>query len=258
MRDPDSKRFFGSIIRFNPKTGWGYIDCPPLKSEYGKDVFLHKQYMDRDFDVGDTVNFTIELSEEGMPQARDIKPHQGNRQPQQSSSPANNSGRFFGSIIRFNPKSGWGYIDCPPLKTKYGKDVFLHKQYMDRDFDVGDTVNFTIELSEEGMPQARDIKPHQGNHQAQQPAASSRTPERFFGSIVSFNAKTGWGYIDCPPLKSKYGKDVFLHRDHMEREFSVGDTVKFAVQLSEEGMPQARDIQPFNATASRKRKASVL
>ena len=29
----------------------------------------------------------------------------------------------------FNPKHGFGFIDCPVAHDKYGRDVFIHKDW---------------------------------------------------------------------------------------------------------------------------------
>merc|ERR1711933_672719 len=65
-------------------------------------------------------------------------------------------GRERGRIKSFNTEKGFGFIDCPKMRDKYGRDVFIHKKQMG-DLEVGDEITFVCEPNKEGMPQARDI-----------------------------------------------------------------------------------------------------
>merc|ERR1712203_472220 len=60
--------------------------------------------------------------------------------------------------------------------------------------------------------------------------------EEFVGTIKSFNAQKGWGFIECADLKAVYGNDVFLHHAQLG-EFEVGSTVQFAAFLNQGGKP---------------------
>lgn len=67
-------------------------------------------------------------------------------------------GDFMGSIKSFNPKSGYGFIDCPDLRAQgHDKDVFLHHQQLG-EFEVGAQIQFTAFLNQKGSPQAKDLK----------------------------------------------------------------------------------------------------
>lgn len=77
---------------------------------------------------------------------------------------------------------------------------------------------------------------------------------RYTGRIKSFNAKQGFGFIDCPEVHSMYGRDVFLHKAQIG-DFKVGTEVVFNIEPNKQGMPQARDLvtidgqQPGPSTA---------
>lgn len=68
-------------------------------------------------------------------------------------------GRFEGNIKSFNAEKGFGFIDCPEARTKYGRDVFVHKAMMKQGhLEVGDEVSFTINTdNKDGMPQAAEL-----------------------------------------------------------------------------------------------------
>jgi len=71
--------------------------------------------------------------------------------------------------------------------------------------------------------------------------SSILTAKRAHGAIKSFNAATGFGFIDCPQLKELFGRDVFVHGKQM-RGHTVGSAVSFAIVLNKENQPQAFDI----------------
>lgn len=67
---------------------------------------------------------------------------------------------------------------------------------------------------------------------------------RFSGTVKSFNAKNGFGFIQCDAAHQQHGCDVFLHGDQMGKDFAeVGTAVSFAILLNKEGKPQAFDVK---------------
>lgn len=251
-----SGSFSGTVASFNPSRGWGYIHSQELFEEYGKDVFLHKDFMEHQCGEGDQVTFEIELRADGKPQARNIRTKgkatkarsRANPRASQPVQQGRNGQRFQGQLVSYNPAKGWGYIHCAPLFQQYGKDVFLHRDYIEEGFgaDIGDTVSFAIDFREDGMPQARNITgAPKYNMGAGWTASGPARSGVYSGSIVSFNPAKGWGYIHCAELFQTFGKDVFLHRDYVLEGFTanIGDIVSFSIELREDGMPQARNIQ---------------
>eukprot|EP00929_Paragymnodinium_shiwhaense_P095691 TRINITY_DN56933_c0_g1_i1.p1 TRINITY_DN56933_c0_g1~~TRINITY_DN56933_c0_g1_i1.p1 ORF type:complete len:515 (+),score=79.54 TRINITY_DN56933_c0_g1_i1:110-1546(+) len=69
---------------------------------------------------------------------------------------------------------------------------------------------------------------------------------RHSGSITSFNAKKGYGFIDCQALRQKFGCNAFLRRGRTRGQwsFQLGQTVNFAVLLNKAGKPEAFDLAP--------------
>jgi len=66
-------------------------------------------------------------------------------------------GQFDGTIKSFNPKSGYGFINCPGLQALgCTNDVFLHHQQLG-DFEVGAQISFTAYMNFKGQPQAKDL-----------------------------------------------------------------------------------------------------
>lgn len=61
-----------------------------------------------------------------------------------------------GRIKSFNPRHGFGFIDCREARARWGRDVFIHKAQMG-DLEVGHDITFSVEPNKDDMPQARDI-----------------------------------------------------------------------------------------------------
>merc|ERR1719199_1950302 len=97
----------------------------------------------------------------------------------------------------------------------------------------------------------------QGSEDAEQPAAmadgmgagssqdgwaqSLEDDYRFMGSIRDFNEGGGFGFIEWPAAKAKFGMDVWIHRRQMFG-FKVGDEVSFMITRNHNGQPQARHV----------------
>lgn len=68
--------FQGAIKSFNTNNGYGFIECPEIKMQYGYDVFLHNQQLGQ-FSVGEYVIFTCYLNSKGQPQGKDLRTQDG-------------------------------------------------------------------------------------------------------------------------------------------------------------------------------------
>merc|ERR1719277_2173175 len=64
---------------------------------------------------------------------------------------------------------------------------------------------------------------------------------RFEGRIKSFNAKQGFGFIECAEAHAIFGRDVFLHKAQIG-DLKVGTQVTYTVEMNKQGMPQAREL----------------
>merc|ERR1719329_753078 len=71
---------------------------------------------------------------------------------------------------------------------------------------------------------------------------------RLSGRVKSFNAKQGFGFIECPQIHAMFGRDVFLHKAQVG-DLKVGTDVTFGVEPNKQGMPQARDILTLDGKA---------
>eukprot|EP00931_Biecheleriopsis_adriatica_P005754 TRINITY_DN107238_c0_g1_i1.p1 TRINITY_DN107238_c0_g1~~TRINITY_DN107238_c0_g1_i1.p1 ORF type:complete len:444 (-),score=78.00 TRINITY_DN107238_c0_g1_i1:46-1377(-) len=78
------------------------------------------------------------------------------------SSSSGMTGRQRGTLKSFNQRNGFGFIDCPEARHRYGRDVFVHKAQIG-DIEVGEELNFNVDTNKDGMPQARDIRRSDGS-----------------------------------------------------------------------------------------------
>merc|ERR1712087_626704 len=86
-------------------------------------------------------------------------------------------------------------------------------------------------------------------------SATSSADTRFHGSIKSYNADKGYGFIESAEAYNFYQRDVFLHKAVIGN-LTVGQNVTFTVEMNEKGMPQARDIKAAGGSSGGKGKGS--
>jgi cold shock CspA family protein len=64
---------------------------------------------------------------------------------------------------------------------------------------------------------------------------------RYYGVIRDYNESGGFGFIECPPAKARFGMDVWIHRRQFFG-FQIGEQVSFVVARNHGGQPQARNV----------------
>ncbi|CAK9083015.1 unnamed protein product [Durusdinium trenchii] len=73
-------RELGRIKSFYDDKGYGFIECPRVTQQFGRDLFVHKAQLNG-FKVGDEVTLTVTVNEAGMPQAQDLQSATGSPAP---------------------------------------------------------------------------------------------------------------------------------------------------------------------------------
>lgn len=63
----------------------------------------------------------------------------------------------------------------------------------------------------------------------------------YVGVLKTFNAKNGYGFVECKQAKEDWGNDVFVHKNNVPTPWTLGQPVEFAVQVNLKGQPQAYD-----------------
>lgn len=169
-------RYYGRIKSYNHTTGFGFIDCPVAKEEFGRDVYVHKQTIGT-LRTGDDCSFVVEL-EKGKPQARDVWAV--------GFSCVKKGQRFVGRVKSFNEEKGYGFVDCPEAFDIWQRDAFIHKGLM-AELEVGDEISFVVEVGKQGMPQTREVEPV---HPRQQMGGSKKKQKAKTKNNVASNVKT--------------------------------------------------------------------
>merc|ERR1740123_238431 len=62
----------GRLKTYNTRTGYGFIECAQSYTNYGADVFIHKNSMMNPWHIGQPVEFAVVINGKGQPQATDV------------------------------------------------------------------------------------------------------------------------------------------------------------------------------------------
>jgi len=162
-------------------------------------------------------------------------------------------GLFSGFVKSFNQEQGYGFIRCDETWQLYHSDIFLHQNEANG-LEVGSQVSFRVHLNGRGQPQANSVSAVGGVAKRAKTEADSRsTPEPlhslpmfphgpFIGMVKSYNAETGYGFIECAATKELFLQDVFLHKRQVTQGLDVGSNVSFQVRLNKNAQPQADNV----------------
>lgn len=137
----DNKILFGTVKSYNAGKGWGFIT-----TNMGEDVFvLSKSVIAGTLTTGGLVVFTKSMGPKGF-QADNV----------QTVAPQELARSYVGTVKGFQAEKGWGFIGAPEA-AKFG-DIFLHNRDLNGQMvSQGETVEFTIEVNNNGRPQARNV-----------------------------------------------------------------------------------------------------
>merc|ERR1719296_317844 len=157
--------------------------------------------------------------------------------------------RYVGVIKSFNTAKGIGFVECAEVTQQFGNDVFLHASQILNNEEVGDVIQFTVQLGKLGQPRAKDIMAIGSVQEPEVSSEANKEPSKVYtGTVKSFNAEKGFGFIVCADTYPQFGSDVFLHKDQASG-ISIGDTVRFTLKLSTKGQPQAQSVEKAEAAA---------
>jgi len=252
LRDEiDAENLQGTIKSFNEQKGFGFIECPCLQERgITQDVFLHKSQVGP-FQIGSDVTFSVWFDDKRQPRAAclretDSLPSASGAAPLEETDPLECDPEppptdlalknLRGRIKSFNEQKGFGFIECNYLKEQgIHDDVFLHKSRLGS-FHVGSAVTFSVAFNDRGQRQAADLKAiHEHHH-------SDTDVENLQGIIKSFNAETGFGFIECEYLRAHgIHQDVFLHKSQLG-PFQQGSLVNFSLRFNN-NKPQAANLR---------------
>merc|ERR1712187_405705 len=95
-----------------------------------------------------------------------------------------------------------------------------------------------LTVNHEGKPQARNLSAYQGGTTL---GNASFTGQSFYGEIKCMASK--FGFIECKPVMTQYGNDVFFPSSAAPPGCGVGDKIEFDLMVNQSGQPQAANLQ---------------
>lgn len=164
---------------------------------------------------------------------------------------------MIGRLKSFNPRVGFGLLECDQTYHVYQRDVYIHKSAVPVPWNIGQTVEFAVQLNGRQQPQAHDvmwipldvvpIPPERtAPPKAPEPVASSSVRnERFLGQLKSYATSRGYGFLTSDEMARRHMCDVYLDRSQLPASgrWRIGQVVEFAVSHNARGQPQARSVE---------------
>lgn len=258
----------GRIKSFSIKNGYGFISDGGENSE---DVFFGKEHLPAEWQLGGQeimgrdVVYEMSTSPEGKAQARNIR----------AAGPPPTGSRTVGLVKSWNSGKGFGFLRVHGLDG----DIFFARDRLPsdcRDINRMDGLSFSFELSEtpDGKFQAHHMQNVGSQPQIQQPSNPMRNgisglkrpmhngemgsakrhfnrPDsggRFVGSVKSYNAKNGYGFI----VSNQVAEDVVIYSKDLNSnvtELHQHDDVEFSIRYGASGRPQACELVLLEAGA---------
>merc|ERR1712008_274852 len=257
------------------KHGFGFIECPSTKQQYGCDVFVHRSEGQR-MDIGSRVTFQVHLNKKGQPQANHVEvvahhnspdvgnPSHNGTADQNSAVSSGLTGPFLGKVKSNNLQQGYGFITCEETQVLYNADVFLNRTE-GHGLQPGQEVYFQVQVSNQGKPQAARVSVVSRKRSYENASLGQQCSEMlqwqsgcwqqnglFTGSVKNFNHEQGYGFIQCDKTFPLFLSDIFLHQNEADG-LQVGSQVSFRVHLNENGQPQANSVSAVGGVAKRAR-----
>lgn len=187
---------------------------------------------------------------------------------------------YIGRLKSFNHKNGFGFLECMQCRKDYGRDVFVHKNFVPHPWNIGQPVEFAVMSNQRGQPQAFDVnwlprldRPQprgapgaggglstggtgdtagSGGRGAAAAAAAAQaavlatppTEPRKLGTLKSFSAGQGYGFITCEEVFQSHQRDTYFDKGQLPpgSNWTYGQTIEFTLGLNGRNQPQARDI----------------
>mmetsp|Transcript_11294 Transcript_11294/g.25303 ORF Transcript_11294/g.25303 Transcript_11294/m.25303 type:complete len:280 (-) Transcript_11294:160-999(-) len=222
--DALSKRRSVGVIKSWSPNGFGFISCPELREVFGNDAYVHRNQIGQ-FQQGQEVSFAVLLSKDLKPQAFDLQPSTG------MSGMPGMSGMGKGQGVVVPPGGCWGGGKGWAGDGGWGKGGCMWGKGFEKGFDKGGKGK-TKTLSEHAKPDVQQVL------------------GKYMGIIKSFNARNGFGFIECEALRMQgFQNDVYLHHSQIGT-LQPGAEVTFTAYLNKKGQPQAMELMPLGAEST--------
>lgn len=253
--------FSGFVKSFDPIKGCGFIVMQHEDSKQmfqGRDIFLLKSYLNgQDVYAGDQVSFCVEEDVKGIKATNVMVMGDGTQ------GPADEDQMFTGIVKSYDANLDFGFIECAETQQLFQTHVLLSKAALHgtKVVNPGDQVQFTLNRGGAKGPVAKKVinlsggamstQVYQGYYQGQEATAQFTgnamqqidETQVFVGTVKSFNAEKGFGFIDCEQTKQMFNKDVFLLKSVLQGQIvNIGNHVQFTVTTGVGKGPVAKEV----------------
>jgi len=160
--------------------------------------------------------------------------------------------RHIGILKSFNHRNGFGFIQCKETFDLYKQDIFLHKNNVPPNIEIGQWVEFVAIVSVKGQPQASNVtwlerkSELSGSHELRESQLRREmiSNKVYTGTLKSFNTRSGYGFAACPELFEITQRDVYIHKVELPTDgvWRVGQELEFEVTQNLNGQPQAKNV----------------
>lgn len=135
-----------------------------------------------------------------------------------------------GIVKSYDANKGFGFILC----NEVHRDIYFKGQGYS--FAAGTPVTFHLTIMQDGKPQARDV------------AAGLCEGATSLGTVKSYNARKGFGFVQVPDSPG----DIYFKKDLLppfwqQDENFAGKTVQITVHLTRDGKPQVQSLDVVDA-----------
>eukprot|EP00419_Tripos_fusus_P006931 CAMPEP_0172685218 /NCGR_PEP_ID=MMETSP1074-20121228/20082_1 /TAXON_ID=2916 /ORGANISM="Ceratium fusus, Strain PA161109" /LENGTH=736 /DNA_ID=CAMNT_0013504323 /DNA_START=26 /DNA_END=2236 /DNA_ORIENTATION=+ len=150
--------------------------------------------------------------------------------------------RLSGTISKYVPSSGWGFVRSHLFEGELGfKTESIMLECQTYDFQEGEGVEFDVQSDERGRPHAVALKPIVGRK------PNECLGQRHRGYVRRFADR--WGFLNA----AAFDGDLFVHRDNLllsvpdqmqdgQPPLRAGQAVEFDVALDDRGRTVAKQI----------------
>eukprot|EP00747_Dinoflagellata_sp_TGD_P218828 gnl/TRDRNA2_/TRDRNA2_91031_c0_seq1.p1 gnl/TRDRNA2_/TRDRNA2_91031_c0~~gnl/TRDRNA2_/TRDRNA2_91031_c0_seq1.p1 ORF type:complete len:734 (+),score=151.10 gnl/TRDRNA2_/TRDRNA2_91031_c0_seq1:119-2320(+) len=221
--DQKHERLAGTVVRFTPQNGWGYVRSSAFEGElFFRIDRMMPEFQGHPLQEGENVEFDVQSDDHGRAHAIMLKPLLG-RTPYECLGQ-----RHRGYVRRFAER--WGFLNA----AAFDGDLFVHRDNLlpvpemlspdgQPPLRAGQAVEFDVALDDRGRAVAKQIT----TRALLRPC--DWTGQRLRGYIRSFQG--AWGFINS----DRFAGDLFIHRDslqnsHQGATLSVGTVVEFDVE----------------------------
>jgi len=181
---------------------------------------------------------------------------------------------YVGTLKTYNVKNGYGFLECKQAKADWHCDVFVHKNNVPTPWNLGQPVEFAVQVNLKGQPQAYDcnwlprlpqtsaVTPGttpglpgkgRGGYEAEpdgSPQAEAAKGEeetlsnepRRLGTLKSYSSQHGYGFISCTETQQAYKRDVYLDKSQVGEAWQWNQLLEFSVSFNDRSQPQARNV----------------